>query len=50
MLEPLYGEMLDLTTQKGSLEAYPIVYPSLLLSISELSLVETSANLHEAFG
>lgn len=50
LYEPLYGELLDLTTRTGSLDAHPIVYPSLLLAISELSLVETSASLHDAFG
>ena len=41
--------LLDLTTEKGHLEGYPFVYPSLMLGVNHLELDGTSNMINDAF-
>jgi len=41
--------LLDLTTQTGRLEEYPITYPSLMLGVSHLDLDSTSDMVNDSF-
>ena len=41
--------LLDLTSEKGHLEGYPLVYPSLLLGVRHLDLDGTSEMVNDAF-
>lgn len=41
--------LLDLTTEAGRLEGYPIAYPSLMLGVSHLELDCTSDMVNDSF-
>jgi hypothetical protein len=41
--------LLDLTTEAGRLEGYPIAYPSLMLGVSNLELDSTSDMVNDSF-